>query len=489
MRTALILHVYSHYIQIELSKLFEEFSQTWDTQRLEEGVKRLADELAACLIAEALNEILVSKGFLERLKEVGSKGGMRFKEYRRLQVRLQNGIQVEIKTPYFLKATPKRGRKKKGPNGRGSHLGLAVMGILGQATPGCISFVVQMALLCPSLAVAEAVLHEQGFVIDVKTIRRYCAQLGETGMQWRGQVSLEGGETLTGNTLVIGIDGGRLRTRRRKPGRRKAEQKRQGFYTDWKEPKLFTIYLLDPDGEIIRDFPPLHDATMGDHQQALALLEQYLAALPLADAARIVFCGDGARWIWSDITALCTRMQLDMTHIYQVLDYTHAKQQLDSLLGYVATGKRRQENLDKKWLALLWQGAIDALKTEVERVCTGSSLRSALKKWHSYFSENRARMHYQAFHDASLPCGSGCVESAIRRVINLRLKAPGSFWTQPMAEVFLFLRSQLLSGRWAIMLHNISRQAARLLLRIHEPSGTFDAFLPPRHDLEHHAFV
>ena len=134
-------------------------------------------------------------------------------------------------------------------------------------------------------------------------------------------------------------------------------------------------------------------------------------------------------------------------------------------------------------------GEIDALKTAVERVCTGSRLRSALHKWHSYFSENRARMQYQAFQDASLPCGSGCVESAIRRVINLRLKAPGSFWTQPMAEVCLFLRSQLLSGRWAIMLHNISRQAARLLLRIHEPSGTFDSFLPPRHDLEHHAFV
>jgi hypothetical protein len=52
---------------------------------------------------------------------------------------------------------------------------------------------------------------------------------------------------------------------------------------------------------------------------------------------------------------------------------------------------------------------------------------------------------------------SGCVESAIRRVINLRLKAPGTFWTQDMAEYFLFLRSQLLSGRWDTFIHNVAR--------------------------------
>lgn len=480
MRTDIILHVYSQFMQIEMSKLLEEFGKTWDLGRFEEGVRRLTAELEACLIAVALNETLCSGSFLERLKEVGNKLGMRFKEYRRVCVRLHNGIEVAIQTPYFIKAKAHRGRKKKGPNGRGSHLGLQVLGVIGQATPGCISYVAQLGLLCPSLAVAEALLREQGFPIDVKTIRRYCRQLGETGMQWRGQVSLEGQEKLCGNTLVIGIDGGRLRTRRPKRGRRKAEQKRQGFHTDWKEPKLFTIYLLDENGEIRRDFSPLHDATMGDHHQVFALLEQYLAALPLADAAQIVFCGDGAPWIWSGIGALCERLQLDLANVYQVLDYTHAKQQLDTLLGYVAKGKQQQEKLDKQWLALLWKGEIDTLKTEIKRVCSGTRLRTALKKWRSYFAENQTRMHYQTFHDACLPCGSGCVESAIRRVINLRLKAPGTFWTTQMAEVFLFLRSQLLSGRWAIMLQNIIRQTARFLLRIHEESNPIASFQHPR---------
>ena len=485
MRTDIILQVCSRYIQIEMTKLFAEYRKTFDSRRFEAGVRKLTDELAAWLLAAAINEILSNPDILERLKAMGSKLGMRFKEYRYLRVRLANGIQVSIRTPYFLKAKPKRGRKKKGPNGRGKHLGLEVLGIIGQATPGCLSVVTQMGLLCPSLAVAQAVLEEQGFKIDVKTIRRYCRVLGETGMKWRGQVSLDGTESLAGNTLVVGIDGGRLRTRRGKRGRRKAGQKRQGFHTDWKEPKLFTIYLVDPEGEIIRDFPPLHDATMGDHHEAIALLKRYLSALPLDDASRIVFCGDGAPWIWSDITDLCLDMELDMAHVHQVLDFTHAQQQLDILLGYVATGKRQQQKLDKAWLDLLWHGKIDTLKTEIERVCTGTRLKSALNKWHSYFQANQHRMQYQTFKDAGIPRGSGCVESAIRRVINLRLKAPGTFWTLHMAETFLFLRSQLLSGRWSIMLHNVSRQAARFLLRIHEEPN-IATFQPPQHCLAHH---
>ena len=52
--------------------------------------------------------------------------------------------------------------------------------------------------------------------------------------------------------------------------------------------------------------------------------------------------------------------------------------------------------------------------------------------------------------------GSGHVESAIRRVINLRIKAPGTFWKKDMGEYFLFLRSQLISGRWPLFLQNVT---------------------------------
>ena len=117
-----------------------------------------------------------------------------------------------------------------------------------------------MALLCPSLETAKAVLAEQGVQINSKTLRRYCRLVGEKGMEWRGRMSLSGTENLAGVTVVVGIDGGRLRERQGKRGRWKKGQKRRGYTTEWREPKLFTIYFLNREGEVIREIPPLHDA-------------------------------------------------------------------------------------------------------------------------------------------------------------------------------------------------------------------------------------
>jgi hypothetical protein len=83
-------------------------------------------------------------------------------------------------------------------------------------------------------------------------------------------------------------------------------------------------------------------------------------------------------------------------------------------------------------------------------------------------------MQYEGFEQQGLPCGSGRVESAIRRVINLRLKAPGTFWTEAMAEGLLFLRAQLLSGRWEVRLANLTAETAKQVCAasVSEPSNT-----------------
>jgi hypothetical protein len=478
MQTETILQYFGPYIQKEVARLSEELRKTWDLRQFEDEMMQLMNQLEAYLILGVLEQRLTDPVFLQQLKLLGGKMGMGFKEYRTIRVRLCSGLQLTITSPYFLKAKPKRGRKKRGPNGRGKHLGLEVLGILGQTSPAFLSKTVQMALLCPSFEVAKAVLKEQGVDINVKTLHRYCMLVGERGMKWRGVMSLDGTENLVGVTVVVGIDGGRLRERRRKSGRRKRGQKRQGFYTDWREPKLFTIYFLDAKGEVMRELAPLHDATMGDHEAAFLLLEQYLSVLPLDQAEKLVFCGDGAPWIWADVVSLCEKMHLDMTKVHQVLDYTHAKQQLDKLLDHVGKRKCQKGKLEHKWKNLLWNGQIDDLKTEIEKQCVGSRKVTALKKWKKYFKKNENRMQYQSFEGLHIPCGSGSVESAIRRIINLRLKAPGTFWTIEVAEVFLFLRSQLISGRWSIMMHNLTRQIARMLHRVDNVNLNVEQFQP-----------
>src|SRR5262245_45646700 len=54
-----------------------------------------------------------------------------------------------------------------------------------------------------------------------------------------------------------------------------------------------------------------------------------------------------------------------------------------------------------------------------------------------------------------LPIGSGQVESAVRRVVNLRFKAPGSFWTETTVSGLMHLRAAFKAGRWDEMLMGV----------------------------------
>jgi hypothetical protein len=427
-----------------------------DVSEIEQHLSRMANQVVASVLEKLLNKILGDEAFLRDLKHLGGCVAMRFKEYRPVTLRLGHGETIQVSAPYFLKATPKRGKKKRGPNGRGSSLGLDVLGFIGRCSPKLVSSVVQMALLCPSIAVSKEVLCRQGIEINTKTIRRLCRELGRKGLLDRGEMSFDGREELQGHTLVIGIDGGRLRERVPKRGRKRKGQKRQGFHAEWREPKLFTLYVQDAEGQIIKGFSPVYDATMGDHTEMFLVLKKYVEALDVSQVDRVVFCGDGSLWIWSGVEKLLCEMSLPSTKVYQVLDSTHAKQNLNEIIDMVPVTRRKKHDIDERWKAMLWHGDIQGIYKEICQLLRGAKKKRALKKWADYFDQNTKRMQYARFKKAGLPCGSGCVESAIRRVINLRLKAPGSFWKKAMAECFLFLRSQLLSGRWNIFMRNVS---------------------------------
>ena len=460
-----ILQDFEREVKEKLEQSMEELREKFDFAAIEQVLTEMLNKLLASLLEKIITELLAEKSVLKRLKKFGGRLAMRFKEYRWVTVQLGNGQTIKVRAPYFIKTPPKdkRRRKKRGPNGSGGSLGLDVLGFIGRCSPQFVSEVVKMAVLAPSFEVAKELLEGRGIAIDVKTIRRLCQALGEIGLEFRGEISLTGTEKLAGYTVVVGIDGGRLRERRKKPGRKKKGQKRQGYYTDWKEPKLFTIYVLDEQGKVVKEFAPLHDATGGKHKALFALLIKYLQALDLSEVSKIVFCGDGALWIWRGVEKLCQVMGLTQKPVYQVLDYTHAKQNLREIIELIPEKLRKGAKLERKWKKLLWKGDIQGLRKEICRLLDGRKKEQALKKWQDYFERNEKRIQYETFKAKHIPCGSGHVESAIRRVINMRLKAAGSFWTPEMAEYFLFLRSQLVSGRWKIFFRNASRQKAKAL--------------------------
>jgi hypothetical protein len=66
-------------------------------------------------------------------------------------------------------------------------------------------------------------------------------------------------------------------------------------------------------------------------------------------------------------------------------------------------------------------------------------------------------MKYRQFRKQGVALGSGAIESAVRRVVNLRLKGNGMLWEVDNAEAMLVLRSAVLTGRWEETLEH-SRQ-------------------------------
>ena len=73
----------------------------------------------------------------------------------------------------------------------------------------------------------------------------------------------------------------------------------------------------------------------------------------------------------------------------------------------------------------------------------------------AYFEERKDRMRYDVYRRRGIPLGSGAVESAIRRVINLRLKGPSIFWRKENAERVLHMRCYLKAGRWDELMRRV----------------------------------
>jgi hypothetical protein len=429
-----------------------------DFGSIETKLRKLLKKVGERLLQLILSNIMESESFLLLLKLYGGRIAYKFKEYRKITITLYDGQKIEVNSPFFLKTTPKRGRKKRGPNNRGCHLGLEVFGIHEKMSPLFVSRVCRQALLCPSFEVASRILAEDGINIRAKIIRRICIKVGQVGISDRAGMVVCDTESVAGKRVMICIDGGRLREREKKRGAKKKGAKRNGYKTEWREPKLFTIHLIDDKGKPIKTFDPIYDATMEDHEGTFDLIEHYLRVLNIGKAKQIVFCGDGGPWIWSDVKKLCGRLCIDRSKVTEVLDYPHAKQNLNEIIDCIPKKAKNKKRIEKQMKDRLWQGDIKGIKQLIENNFSTRQKSKARKKWHDYFEKNSTMMQYQTFKNAKLPCGSGCVESAIRRVINLRLKSTGSFWLKQVAEYMLFLRSVLLSGRWKNFMAKFSRR-------------------------------
>jgi hypothetical protein len=405
------------------------------------------DALFAALMGELTQSALDHPDVRERAHTLARSGPKRLKiaDKRSVHVQFQRGTPIPLRTTYYRRSRGKPGRREKG-----LFPAFAVLGIHEHASPAAAAQMARSACAVASLEEATAWLRETGgLAVDVKTLRRVTRRFGQ-----RARSALPGNlQTVEvngeGRSVVISVDGGRLRVRRDKAGARTAKGRRR-YHTDWREPLLLHIYVLGPDGRLDRTFTPLIDGTLGGPDALFDMLRLYLPLFNALQPARILLVADGAPWIWKRFTALIEEQALAGQHpVVQLIDFYHAVQHLgafaEACTHWPQARRTRWRNHARQ---LLRAGKIDALLDEMKTLLNCRAHSKALHREFRYFQRNRHRFSYAWARRLHLPMGSGSMESAIRRVINLRLKGPGIFWHEQTAEAMIMIRSYYKANRW-----------------------------------------
>ncbi|HKI83679.1 MAG TPA: hypothetical protein VKA63_05015 [Candidatus Krumholzibacteria bacterium] len=429
--------------------------------QLEERLLRLMNHLAAAFSGLAVGLAHRSDSFVKdafvQLRGMSSQGVEWSREGpRSVTVRFLGGLSVPIKSPYVTQSRPQGSRK--GPAGRrpgaGCYPALVGLGIRDGASPGLQSAAARQVVRLASFEEARAAFAETGNRMNVKTVRRIALAVGEKALvQRRARIdaaqsgAVYSGE-LAGQRVVIGVDGGRVRLREGGDRGRRRPNGHRGFHANWREPKLFSAYVIDEEGRPVRTLSPVYEATMDGPKKIFELLVAELRLRGIADAKEVIVTGDGASWIWNWSADLPVRLGIAEGKVTRVADFFHTVEHLqmiaDSRKDWPAQDVQRWVNIHKRFLR---QGRVNKVIADI-RSLRKSRNRALIKREIAYFTRLSPFMRYDFYRDHAIPLGSGAIESAIRRVVNLRLKAPGTFWKRANAEIMLHLRCYLKAARW-----------------------------------------
>lgn len=380
------------------------------------------------------------------LQQFGQKNGLGKFELRDTDLQLCTGNKIRIKSYYA-----KRSKTKTYKGSR--HLVLTHWKCLKNASPLYYSYLSILSVLCPSFEVASSVLNIFNIKGEYNRTRELSEQFGLRCLENRVENILDKNESLAEKRVVLFVDGGRARVRENLQEHTE-ESSYPKYNTPWKEPKLFVIQTIDDEGKVIKNTLPIYESVLGDCNACFELLEKYLQRLEINKAIDIQFIADGATWIWSRVKPMLIQLGVKVERITETVDYYHAVEHIKELVDLLPGNMNNKKNaLFTQFKQYLWDGQIKNIIETVKSVCKKISNKVLTQL--TYFLKNEKRMKYAQFRDQKRLCGSGIVESAIRRVINLRFKCPSSFWNEKNLESLIFLRSAILSNRWNILTDNL----------------------------------
>jgi hypothetical protein len=421
-----------------------------DIRSWERQITELTRRLSGLLLAEAMQRASDQPETIQKARPLTQGAGHKVKDQGKRDVTLRTTCGVIVVRVTYFSRNCDRDR-----SGKGMYPILLLWGMHDRCTSGVASEVSKLVAMLGSLEEVERVLADRGQPLDLKTIRSMAYRFAARARAAQRTGSLDWGETVAGRRVILSVDGGRIRIRTTKRGPKTAKG-RHRYRTDWREPKMLLIYVVDEKGQMDRSFLAVIDGTLGGPDAIFKLMEFYVRELKIATADKVLFVADGARWIWNRVGALLRRLGVKPEQVNELVDFSHAVEHL----GKIAALRRWAVQERQTWIGRqrrrLLKGKVAEVQAAIDTVC-GSRPGKTLKRERDYFKRNigKGRMDYAQIVESNLPIGSGAIESAIRRVVNLRLKGASIYWHKKSAEAVLLLRSYYKAGRW----NHLERQA------------------------------
>jgi hypothetical protein len=160
--------------------------------------------------------------------------------------------------------------------------------------------------------------------------------------------------------------------------------------------------------------------------------------------SKIHCVGDGAPWIYEQVEKQFGTQATYLVDFYHVCEY----------LAAAATTCGKED--PKKWLeaqkALLKVSGVEQVLRNLQPHIEPRNIVDAdapVRTCHRYMSNRKNQLDYKTALSEDLPIGSGEIESAHRHLIQIRLKIPGAWWLEGMAENMLALRTCRANNEWA----------------------------------------
>lgn len=408
-------------------KLVRELADLHSAIRLQKAVDNTKEQCTQ--IAKSWNKAFKNKGL------------------RVVNIRFLGGSEIPIVMAYYARNCDQRCQRLKG-----CYPVLVIFGIYDGCSPELASEIsMSSAALC-SLEEAQHMLASRGCKLNIKTIRNVMkrfsarARLSQGAGEYACKMKIDDKQ----RRIVVSTDGGRIRIRKNKRCC-KTKKNRKRFYTDWREPKLLIIYIADHRGHSDKRFFPIIDGLLANGDCIFELIKSYLKYMNITREDKLMFIGDGALWIWERTEALKIALGLDNQQVYELLDFYHVMEHINDFAEFKtdwsANERKKWVNQQRKHLKI---GKTKAVIDKIKEICA-SSKNKDLNRERDYFIKNECRMNYAHMASLKFPIGSGAIESTIRRVVNLRLKNPGTFWSEESANQMILLRSYYKAGRWDVI--------------------------------------